>query len=261
MVCCNGQCCTSCSVTLFVLGIRSCGQKTFFGGKDFFCVDCDDCNGETFPLTCPDSEAQNNQNNQIDQNMINRSFSDTQIYKKKRDYIKDQIKKLSEYILFVEPYNSNIQFLTELDYEKYKRLNYNLSILNLSEFQKDILLKRLVSSITNINNININYRIYNKLMDNKIQYEGKEEIISKLINTNINNFVLNILVNSSLMQVMSTLNFDEIFEIMYNYLITQMNLLKLILINGAYSSILKVLNCDVEETHLEKICCSSCKNK
>lgn len=265
MVCCNGTCCTSCSVTLFDLGIRSCGMNTLFGGKDFNCVDCDDCNGEKFPLTCSSANAvaQNSQNSQNESIVINKSFSDTQIYQKKRKYIKEEIKKLTEFITFIEPYNSNIQYFVELDYEGFLRLNHNLSILNLTQFQKDILIKRLVSSVTNINNININYRIFIKLNQNKINYEGKENLIYELINKNINNFILNVLVNSALMPIMSNLNFDEIFEILYAYIICYMNLLKLIIINASYSSILKVLNCDVEyncdNINNGNFCCSSCE--
>jgi hypothetical protein len=242
MVCCNGECCTSCSVTLMLLGIRSCGQKTFWGGHIYECVSCGNCNGEDFPQLCPEPS-----NIPSDPSIINNSFSNTDIYKKKRDIIKIEIKKMNEYIILSEVVNSNIQYFIELDYSKYKTLDISLSALSLSQFEKEMLLKRIVSSIINMNNINLTYNIYINLKKTNIDQNeilDKQELINKTINLNLENFILNVLANTVFTEKMNNLNFDQVFDIVYAYLINYINLLKVFLIKSITKCTINLLRND-----------------
>lgn len=259
MVCCNGQCCTSCSVTLFVLGIRTCGQKSLFGlSTDYYCVDCDDCNGQTFPLVCPSDDVSEAtvrtvKKNIPNPNLINRSYSNTEIYLQRRGYMKQELEKLSKFVVFVEPIGSNIQFFVQVNCEGYKKIAENLSGLSLNMFEKEILIKRLISSILNVNNINLIYNVYLNLKRDNVNFLGKEDTVNKFINLNLENFILNVLINSSLQTTMNSLSFDEVFEILYSYLITFINIFKVLITKSTTCLIKRILvgqfdcqiNCDV----------------
>lgn len=234
MVCCNGKSCCSCFISIYPVGIRTCGQKTSCGGVDYFCDTCGQCNSDqpacsigkeiSKCVNCSDDTLMKDLvlNKNSNTNAFNPSYSSYGIYKTKRDIISKELDNNKDKIYLNENPGENIQYLLTPTKIEINSLYSKWSIFNqLTRLQKQTLYKTLINSSIRNNNINLNYNIYLKLTNKGVVMDSGD--LQVYINSQVAIYLAKILINTNYNEILKTYTFDQLFRLIYNYLILHMN--------------------------------------
>jgi hypothetical protein len=231
--CCKGASCCSCTISLLPIGIRTCGQAVFPFGEDYFCVLCSSCNSNQppcndTPTADADAEQEDSAVQNVNINAFNPSYSSYGIFKTKNDIINKQLDSIKDKIYLYQAPKENILYfippILGIDpiLDKWSNLN------QLSIVQKRTLYKTLVSSTIRNNNANLDYNIYLKLINKGLTIDSGD--LNVLIETQLAYYLENLLINTTYSDILQTYTFDQLFRLIYNYLILHMNIDKYFLI-------------------------------